>query len=183
MKQALQPTDEREGYLKCSLCGEIVIGEYLLTEDVATIPCKSGQKRLSAGQYFNKDGCSTKVSAVVADIEQHQTEGGKSVVFSCWTRSLDLIGVFLTSQKFPLVCIDGSHTLGQRKSILENYQDCPEIKILLMTTGTGAVGLNLTVANCVYILEPQWNPMIETQAIARVDRLGQTGNVRLCVIS
>lgn len=77
MKQALQPIDGREGYLKCSLCGETVIGEYLLTEDVATIPCKSGQKRISAGQYFNKDGCSTKVSAVVADIEQHRTEDGK----------------------------------------------------------------------------------------------------------
>lgn len=39
--------------------------------------------------------------------------------------------------------------------------------------------LNLTAANCVYILEPQWNPMIETQAIARVNRLGQTRDVRV----
>lgn len=63
-----------------------------------------------------------------------------------------------------------------------------------MTTGTGAVGfvsaylvgleytanedrLNLAVANFVYILEPQWNPMVESQAIARVSRLGQKKNV------
>jgi SWI/SNF-related matrix-associated actin-dependent regulator of chromatin subfamily A3 len=39
--------------------------------------------------------------------------------------------------------------------------------------------LNLTVANCVYLLEPQWNPMVENQAIARVLRLGQTRNVRV----
>ncbi|CZR56386.1 uncharacterized protein PAC_06274 [Phialocephala subalpina] len=179
LMQALLPVDGREGCLKCSLCGEIVIGEYLLTEDVTTLSCKSGQKRLSASQYFNNDGCSTKVSAVVADIEKHQTEERKSIVFSCWTRSLDLIGSFLDSRKIPFVRIDGSHTLGQRKNILENYQNCPEIKILLMTTGTGAVGLNLTAANCVHILEPQWNPMIETQAIARVNRLGQTRNVRV----
>lgn len=39
--------------------------------------------------------------------------------------------------------------------------------------------LNLTIANCVYLLEPQWNPMVENQAIARVLRLGQTRNVRV----
>lgn len=75
--------------------------------------------------------------------------------------------------------IDGSHTLVQRKWILEVFQKDSEIKILLMTTGTGAVGLNLTVANCVYILEPQWNPMVESQAIARVNRMGQTRDVRV----
>lgn len=47
----------------------------------------------------------------------------------------------------------------------------------MMTTGTGAVGLNLAVANFVYIIEPQWNPMVESQAIARVARLGQKKNV------
>jgi SWI/SNF-related matrix-associated actin-dependent regulator of chromatin subfamily A3 len=47
----------------------------------------------------------------------------------------------------------------------------------MMTTGTGAVGLSLAVANFVYIMEPQWNPMVESQAIARVVRLGQKKNV------
>ena len=64
-----------------------------------------------------------------------------SIVFSCWTRSLDLIGIFLKSRNIAFVRIDGSHTLSQRKWILENYQKEPEIKILLMTTGTGAIGL------------------------------------------
>jgi len=87
----------------------------------------------------------------------------------------------------------------QRNSILARFQSDAEIKILLMTTGTGAFGsvlnnvstqvcldltpkvyrLNLTVANCVYLLEPQWNPMVESQAIGRVLRLGQERNVRV----
>ncbi|TGO20050.1 hypothetical protein BTUL_0001g00570 [Botrytis tulipae] len=53
-----------------------------------------------------------------------------------------------------------------------------------MTTGTGAEGLNITVANYVYILEPQCNPMVEAQAIARVQRIGQNRDVKIfrCIV-
>lgn len=68
-----------------------------------------------------------------------------SIVFSCWTRSLDLVGIFLKSRNIDFVRIDGSHSLVQRKWILENYQKDPSIKILLMTTGTGAIGSVLTL--------------------------------------
>ncbi|KAL2056059.1 hypothetical protein ABVK25_003702 [Lepraria finkii] len=53
------------------------------------------------------------------------------------------------------------------------------MNVLLMTTGTGAVGLNLSVADRVYIVERQWNPSVEEQAIARVYRLGQTRPVTI----
>jgi SNF2 family DNA or RNA helicase len=75
MKQALQEIDGRDGCLKCSLCPETIFGEYLVIEDASSKPSKNGSKHLSAWQYFDKGGCSTKVSAVVADIEQHKTEG------------------------------------------------------------------------------------------------------------
>jgi SNF2 family DNA or RNA helicase len=75
MKQALQKIDGRNSYLKCSLCSETIFGDYLVIEDASSKPSKNSNKHLSAWQYFDKDGCSTKVSAVVADIEQHKTEG------------------------------------------------------------------------------------------------------------
>lgn len=75
MKQALQKIDGRDGCLKCSLCPETIFGEYLVIEDASSKPSKNGSKHLSAWQYFDKDGCSTKISAVVADIEQQKTEG------------------------------------------------------------------------------------------------------------
>jgi hypothetical protein len=75
MKGALEKIEGRDGCLKCSLCPEIIFGEYLVIEDVSSKPMKNGSKRLSAWQYFNKDGCSTKISAVIADIEQHKTDG------------------------------------------------------------------------------------------------------------
>jgi SNF2-related domain len=74
MKLALQTTDGRDGSLKCSLCPETISGEYIITEGAPPKLPKNGSKRFSAWQYFNKDGCSTKVFAVVADIEQHMTE-------------------------------------------------------------------------------------------------------------
>ncbi len=75
MKQALQKIEGRDGCLTCSLCPETIFGEYLLTEDASSKGSKIGSKNLSAWQYFDKDGCSTKVSAVVADIEQQKTDG------------------------------------------------------------------------------------------------------------
>ena len=98
-------------------------------------------------------------------------------------------------EKLKFLRIDGTLTLSQRQKVLHEYENNSGIRILLMTTGTGAVGyvilghfatisantnrLNLTIANCVYILEPQWNPMIESQAIARVLRIGQERDVQV----
>jgi SNF2 family DNA or RNA helicase len=63
-----------------------------------------------------------------------------SIIFSCWTRSLDLVGIFLKSRDIDFVRIDGTDPINRRKWKLENFQKQPELKILLMTTGTGSIG-------------------------------------------
>jgi SWI/SNF-related matrix-associated actin-dependent regulator of chromatin subfamily A3 len=90
----------------------------------------------------------------------------------------------------PFLRIDGSLPFGKRKTILDQFQDQSDISVLLMTLGTGAVGYDfsfrmqqfvltafrlnsLSVANRIHLLEPQWNPSVESQAIGRVVRLGQ----------
>lgn len=75
LKSALKSIDGRDGCFKCSLCPEIVFGNYLVDEEGATKFSKSGSKNISAWQYFDKEGCSTKVSTIVNDIEHHNTEG------------------------------------------------------------------------------------------------------------
>jgi hypothetical protein len=75
MKQALQRVDGTDGCLKCSLCLETIFGKYLVSKDASSVPSTNGGTHLTARQYFNTGGCSTKVSALVADIEQHKTEG------------------------------------------------------------------------------------------------------------
>ncbi|KAJ4379321.1 hypothetical protein N0V86_005366, partial [Didymella sp. IMI 355093] len=69
--------------------------------------------------------------------------------------------------------IDGDCPTSKRERILEDFAHDDNLRVLIMTTGTGAVGLNLAVANRVFIVEPQWNPSVENQAIARALRLGQ----------
>ncbi|RSL61430.1 hypothetical protein CEP54_006267 [Fusarium duplospermum] len=75
--------------------------------------------------------------------------------------------------------IDGSLSNKDRVRVLEEFQKDQSVSVLLITVQTGAVGLTLTVATQVHIVEPQWNPSVEEQAIARALRMGQTKPVKV----
>ncbi|KAI1775166.1 SNF2 family N-terminal domain-containing protein [Hypoxylon cercidicola] len=101
----------------------------------------------------------------------------KSVVFSTWTGMLDLIGKALSLNGFIYERLDGSRNLAQRRSALENFRSNPDCTVLLASLGSAAVGLDLTMASHVHIMEPGWNPLLEQQAMDRVHRLGQQSEV------
>ncbi|CEN59397.1 hypothetical protein ASPCAL01848 [Aspergillus calidoustus] len=100
----------------------------------------------------------TKLTALMENLVHH-TYGSKSIVFTFWTQTLDIL--------CPKLERRGVH----------QFQNSPHFTVLLMTYGTGAVGLNLTAANRIHLLEPQWNPSVEEQAIGRAVRLGQAKEV------
>lgn len=100
-----------------------------------------------------------------------------SVVFSGWTKSFDLIQPALTQRGIRCVRLDGSLTAARRAGVLRVFRGTPDIKVLLATITCGGVGLDLTAASRAYILEPQWNPMSESQALDRIHRLGQQSEV------
>ncbi|KAF2642209.1 hypothetical protein P280DRAFT_396724 [Massarina eburnea CBS 473.64] len=115
----------------------------------------------------------SKIQSLCEDIQLHRREG-KCVVFSFWRKSLDVVGSLLEAKNIPYLRVDGTVLFSKRKTILNQFQERHDIPVILMTLGTGAVGLNgLYVANRIHLLEPQWNPSIESQAIGRVVRLGQ----------
>ncbi|OCL11997.1 P-loop containing nucleoside triphosphate hydrolase protein [Glonium stellatum] len=122
--------------------------------------------------YFNRTGFSSKIDALLEDLRGNQKDT-KSIIFSCWTRTLDLVSTHLRQGGILHQRIDGDQVLSQRQYNMDRFVMDKRIPILLMSTGVGAFGLNLTAANHVYILEPQWNPSVESQAIGRVSRLGQ----------
>ncbi|KAF1361982.1 hypothetical protein EJ07DRAFT_109148, partial [Lizonia empirigonia] len=125
--------------------------------------------------YFRADGKSSKMEAPMSDVLK-DVSTTKSIIFTCWTRTLDLIQTYLLREDLTsknVERIDGDCPTSKRERILEEFGNSPDLHILIMTTGTGAVGLNLAVANRVFIVEPQWNPSVENQAIARALRLGQ----------
>ncbi|KAL4905013.1 P-loop containing nucleoside triphosphate hydrolase protein [Aspergillus multicolor] len=120
-------------------------------------------------------GHSSKLSCLINDIStQRQTE--RIIVFSSWTRTLHIVACLLESRGIPVLQINGSVLSRQRDKIIASFEKAQN-NVLLMTLGTGAVGLNLTIADRVHIIEPQWNLSIEEQAIGCVLRLRQRKTV------
>ncbi|KAI1416817.1 SNF2 family N-terminal domain-containing protein [Hypoxylon sp. FL1857] len=101
----------------------------------------------------------------------------KSVVFSAWTGMLDLIGEALSMNGFIWQRLDGSKSLAQRRYALQDFRTNSSCTVLLASLGSAAVGLDLTMATHVHLMEPGWNPLLEQQAIDRIHRLGQESEV------
>ncbi|KAL7933254.1 SNF2 family N-terminal domain-containing protein [Trichoderma chlorosporum] len=138
-------------------------------------------------QQCDEDICSHCFKTIhfisnVADLltllsDVRQDLNNKSIIFSSWKKTLSLVSQLLRNHGIRHSMIDGSLNLVERRKVLEDFDTPTGANILLMTLGTGAVGLNLAVASRIYLLEPQWNPSIESQAIGRALRLGQTAQV------
>ena len=106
-------------------------------------------------------------------------QDGKMIVFSQWTKMLDLIEPHLHANNFSFVRLDGSMTRLQRQAVISEFQEGDKVKIILMSLGAGSLGLNLTAAHQVVLVDPWWNPAVEQQAIDRVYRIGQTRDVKV----
>ncbi|EXK82533.1 hypothetical protein FOQG_13103 [Fusarium oxysporum f. sp. raphani 54005] len=130
---------------------------------------------ISTQSSYYKKQQSSKMSAVINNIKSSCLDpSSKSVVFSSWRDTLDILATMLGAEGIAFVQVDGRNPLVGRTELLSKFCQDPVIRILLISINTGAVGLTLTQANMVHIVEPQWNPAIEEQAIARVARMGQT---------
>lgn len=115
-------------------------------------------------------GESAKLERLVADMEEIAASGGKAILFSQWTKTIDWLEPRLAAFN-PLVYHGGVPT-AKREPILARFKDDPNAHVLLMSYGTGAVGLNLQFAGYVFLYDRWWNPAIEDQAINRAHRIG-----------
>ncbi len=100
-----------------------------------------------------------------------------SVIFSGWTTHLDLIQIALRDNNISYVRLDGRMSRTERAASLETFREDPTVTAILVSIAAGGLGLNLTSASKVYVMEPQFNPAAEAQAIDRIHRLGQTREV------
>jgi non-specific serine/threonine protein kinase len=101
----------------------------------------------------------------------------KALVFSQFLGMLSLIKEKLTEQGIPYEYFDGSTSITDRQRAIDNFQNNDECRVFLISLKAGGVGLNLTAADYVYIVDPWWNPAVEQQAIDRTHRIGQTKNI------
>jgi SNF2 family DNA or RNA helicase len=120
-------------------------------------------------------GDSGKMEDVTHMLDNALLEDHKVLIFSQFVKHLDLYRKHLNSRKINYAYLDGSSI--DRKEQVEKFQKDPNIKIFLISIKAGGLGLNLTKADYVFILDPWWNPAVEAQAIDRAHRIGQKNRV------
>jgi non-specific serine/threonine protein kinase len=101
----------------------------------------------------------------------------KALVFSQFLGMLALIRAKLEELGVQYEYFDGSTSVTDRQKAIDNFQNNPACRVFLISLKAGGVGLNLTAADYVYIVDPWWNPAVEQQAIDRTHRIGQTRNI------
>lgn len=111
------------------------------------------------------------------EILEREAPKQKIIVFSVFTSMLDLIEPHLRGVGHTYTRYDGSMRNDAREASLDRLRKDKKCRILLCSLKCGSLGLNLTAASCVIIMEPFWNPFVEEQAIDRVHRINQTRDV------
>ncbi|CAO2655765.1 Nn.00g045680.m01.CDS01 [Neocucurbitaria sp. VM-36] len=125
---------------------------------------------------------STKIRQLLAILEK-ETPDHKVIVFSQFTSMLNLIEPFLKRANYVFTRYDGSMRNDLREASLHKLRNDKRTRVLLCSLKCGSLGLNLTAASRVVIMEPFWNPFVEEQAIDRVHRLNQTVDVTVYRLS
>ncbi|HEY9487186.1 MAG TPA: DEAD/DEAH box helicase, partial [Chryseosolibacter sp.] len=120
-------------------------------------------------------GDSGKLEDVTHMLENAIAEGHKVLIFSQFVKHLDLVREYLKTNKIDFTYLDGSST--DRKQQVERFNRETQLKVFLISIKAGGLGLNLTEADYVFILDPWWNPAVEAQAIDRAHRIGQKRKV------
>jgi superfamily II DNA or RNA helicase len=118
---------------------------------------------------------SAKLDVLFARLDEVRREGHKALVFSQFTSFLALVRARLAATKTPYEYLDGK--TRDREACVRRFQTDPSCQLFLISLKAGGVGLNLTAADYVFILDPWWNPAVEAQAVDRAHRIGQDKHV------
>ncbi|PFH54824.1 hypothetical protein AMATHDRAFT_135139 [Amanita thiersii Skay4041] len=132
-------------------------------------------------QFSRANPFSVNYDPTAVDLQMVDGEGNglednvvKTVVFSQWTSMLDKVEDALEAAGIFYDRLDGTMRRDERVRAMEALKHDPKCEVLLVSLKAGGVGLNLTAAQRVYLMDPYWNPAVENQAVDRIHRLGQT---------
>ncbi|MCI0461034.1 MAG: DEAD/DEAH box helicase [Gemmataceae bacterium] len=157
---------EKEGVVRLNALGETISVQHVF------------ELVMRLKQICNFDpltGQSAKLEQLSADMAEVAESGRKAIVFSQWVEPLEMIARMLGA--YGALLYHGKIPQSQRQPILDRFRADPSKHVLLMSYGTGSVGLNLQFANYVFLFDRWWNPAVEDQAINRAHRLGQKETV------
>jgi SNF2 family DNA or RNA helicase len=194
VKATVPPGLRVDGFHDCEVCGAYAKFDFFTlsraemqsyNEDHAPGTKKVRRTTWTPETYT---GPHTKVRALLEELEKSRQETAaleygeppiRSVVFTEWTSYLDLLEYAMGKAGHSFVRLDGSMNIKQRAQVMLDFKTDPSITVLLVSIRAGGQGLNFTAANKVYMMEPQYNPGVEQQAIDRVHRLGQKRAVEI----
>ncbi|KAI1860261.1 uncharacterized protein JN550_011639 [Neoarthrinium moseri] len=189
------PASEREdtlfnGLIRKSLYGPNAIDETALVTQKyplerypppALLPQPDNEKRRftniavpSMRRFVTDSGKLAKLDQLLFKLKE---EGHRVLLYFQMTRMIDLMEEYLTYRNYKYCRLDGSTKLEDRRDTVHDFQTRPEIFIFLLSTRAGGLGINLTSADTVIFYDSDWNPTIDSQAMDRAHRLGQTRQV------
>jgi SNF2 family DNA or RNA helicase len=121
------------------------------------------------------DESSAKLEALLPQLDEVLDAGHKALVFSQFTSMLAILKPKLQEKQISFAYLDGK--TRDREAEVERFQNDPSCRLFLISLKAGGLGLNLTAAEYVFLLDPWWNPAVEMQAVDRSHRIGQTRTV------
>ncbi|KAF2636308.1 DNA repair protein-like protein rad5 [Massarina eburnea CBS 473.64] len=150
------------------------------SDPIVSLPSVSTQTPRISLRRIGLTG-SAKTQALLTHLKRIRREDAstKSVVFSQFTSFLDLIQPALDRDNIPYLRFDGSMNQKLRASTLTEFAASKKPYVLLLSLRAGGVGLNLTCAKKVFMMDPWWSFAVEAQAIDRVHRMGQESDVKV----
>lgn len=131
---------------------------------------------LPSSIYKGERRMSTKMTLVLAQVRQLGKDD-KLIVFSQFVRALEELEAYLKNQNIPYVSLYGS--TSDRETPVTTFQTDGDVQVFLSSIKAGGVGLNLTAADYVLLLDDWWNPAVEAQAFSRAHRIGQKRTVEV----
>ena len=142
--------------------------QFLLLQGLTRLRQIANHPRLADAHYTGDSG---KLREVLRMLRNVVAEGHKVLVFSQFVQHLALVRAVLDERQMPYAYLDGA--TRDRNGEVARFQEDESLKIFLISLKAGGVGLNLTAADYVFLLDPWWNPAVEAQAVDRAHRIGQ----------
>lgn len=169
--------DETKSYVRNQIIGMQESGSLgkssiLVLQGLSKLRQLANHPAMVSADYHGESGKGNDVMQRIREVVQ---EGSKTLIFSQFVKHLEFVAETLRSEGIPFLYLDGS--TKNRMALVDRFQQQGTELIFLISLKAGGVGLNLTAAENVFILDPWWNPAIEAQAIDRAHRIGQTKTV------
>lgn len=130
----------------------------------------------SMDRFIAESGKLAKLDELLVDLKQG---GHRILIYFQMTRMMQIFEEYLAYNSYKYIRLDGSTTIESRREMVQAWQTNPEIFIFMLSTRAGGLGLNLTSADTVIFYDSDWNPTIDSQAMDRAHRIGQTKQVKV----